>query len=68
MVHQRWDVLDPFAKRRYLNRHDVEPVYQVLPESALGDLQLQILVRRRQDSHIHLDRLRATDSSDHALL
>ena len=45
--HQRGHVLEPLAQRRHLDRHDVQPVEQVLAEAPLRDLALEILVGRR---------------------
>src|SRR6478752_2467312 len=45
------------AQRRQLDRHDREPVVEVLAEPAGGDLGLEILVRRGDDADVDLDRL-----------
>jgi hypothetical protein len=46
---------------RHEERNYVEPVKQVLPEPAGGDFILQILVRGRDDSHIHAHARRSAD-------
>ena len=51
---QRGHVLQPLAQRRHLDRHDVQPVEQILPEPALRDLPLEILVGRREHPDVHL--------------
>ena len=35
MVHQRRDILDPFAKRRQAQRHHIQPIEQILAEQPL---------------------------------
>ena len=62
------DVLAALAQRRQLDRHDREPVVQVLAEPPAGDLGLQILVRRGDDADVDLDRLAAADALELALL
>ena len=52
----------------HLDRHDVQPVEQVLPEPSLGDLGFEILVGGGEHPHVHLDRLRAADAGDDAFL
>ncbi len=47
---------------------DAEPVEQILPEAALGDLLLQVLVGGSDHPHIHLDVLVAPNGGDAALL
>ena len=55
-------------KRRKPDRHDVEAEEQVFPEQALLDEPAQLLVRRRDDPHIGLDRHAAADRGVFALL
>jgi hypothetical protein len=61
-------VLRPLAQRRQLDRHDVEPVEQVLAELALGDRRLEVAVAGGDDAHV--DRLAhaAADALERALL
>src|SRR5260370_25741436 len=37
ILDQQWDVLCSFSQRRHVNRHDVEPVQEILPELAFGN-------------------------------
>ena len=46
------DVLAALRQRRHVERHDVEPVVEVLAEAALGDASLQVDVRRREDARL----------------
>ena len=48
MAGQQRDVLAPLAQRRHPDRHDVEPVEQILAEPAGRDLGRQVAVRRRR--------------------
>ena len=50
------------------NRDDVEPVVEVGAEALLLDRLLEIGVRRRDEPHVDLDRRRAADGDDLALL
>src|SRR5690606_25472876 len=53
-VHrQERDVLAAVAQRRELDVDGVEAVVEVLAEVALGDLRLEVLVRRRDDADVH---------------
>ena len=56
------------AQRGQADRHDVEPVEEVLAERALRDELLQIAVRRRDEAHVDADRLDAADALELALL
>ena len=49
-------------------RHDVQPVEQILAEAALGDLGLDVAVGRRDDAHVDLDGLLAAHALELALL
>ena len=68
MTYEKWNVLAPLAKRRDVNRDDVQAIEQVFAETILGNLALEILVRRGEDADVHLDRLRAADARDDAVL
>jgi hypothetical protein len=62
------DVARALAQRRQHDREHVQPVVEVLAERAVGDLLLEIAVRRRHDAHVDLDRLGAADPFELALL
>src|SRR5881397_440602 len=50
---QRWDVLRSLAERGHAKRNDVQPEVEVLPEATGGDFTRQVLVRGRDDPHVH---------------
>ena len=56
------------AQRRHIQRQDIQPVIQILAETALGDRLAQSHIGRRNDPHIDADRLTAADPHDLALL
>ena len=62
------DVALALAQRRHVDEDDREPVVEVLAERALADLGQQILVRRRDDADVDVDRAVAADAGDPALL
>ena len=68
MPDQIGQILDPLAQRRKPQRHDVEAEEQVLAEQALLNQDPQILVARRDDAHVGLDRRAAADGGVFALL
>ena len=68
MAHQVGDVLGPLAQGRQADRHDVEPVEQVLAEQALADQLAQVAVGRGDDAHVGADRRAAADRGVLALL
>src|SRR6266516_4456945 len=51
-----------------MNRHDVEPVVQVLPEFSGRDFILESLVRRCDYAHIDRNRFSTSDPCDHVVL
>ena len=68
MPDQIGQILDPLAQRRQPQRHHVEAEEQILAEQALLDQDAQILVARRDDAHVGLDRGAAADGGVFALL
>src|SRR5439155_9877412 len=62
------NVLDALAQRRQAQRHYVEAEKEVLAKEALLDEDAQILVGRRDDAHVGLDRRAAADGRVLALL
>ena len=65
---QQADVLGALPQRRKLNAHDIEPVEQILAERFFGDFLLEIVVRRRDDAHVGLERFIAADAGEFAFL
>jgi len=48
MRRQRQDVFRPFAQRRNVNLHHIEPIEKVLAETPRSDLGLQVAIGRGQ--------------------
>src|SRR5207302_6398 len=61
-IHQERNVFPPLAQGRQIDRHDVEPVIQVLAEPAGADLLEQVAVRGGDEAGVDLDRLRVADA------
>ncbi len=68
MVGQHQDVATPLAQRGHLDVDDVDPVEEVLAESLLRHLVLQVAVGRGQDPGVEPDFGVSTDRPDRALL
>ena len=60
MVDKKRNVLLTLIQSRNLDHYDAESVVQILPECALGDLILQILIGSGHDTHINYDILIAS--------
>ena len=56
------------AQRREVDRHDVEPIEEILAEAPRLDLGLEIAVGRGDDAHVDAVRLHAADALELALL
>src|SRR5579863_810827 len=67
MFGERNNVGDPLAKRRQMDRHDVQAVEKILAKAALADSLAQIAMGRRDDANGDRRRL-AADRRDHSLL
>ncbi len=65
---QLGDVGAALAQRRYLQRHHLQPIEQVLAELALGNQARQVAVGRRQDAQVDLQRLFTAHALEGALL
>src|SRR5262249_12423127 len=61
-------ILDALAQWRQPQRYHVEPEEQVLPEQALLNQDAQVLVGRRNDAYVGLDRGAATNGGVFPLL
>ena len=61
MIREQQDVGLPLPQRRDEDREDVEPVEQVFAERARGNGILEVLVGRRDQPHVDLDRLDAAE-------
>ena len=62
MLGQQRNVVPPFPQRGQGNRHDVEPVVQVLAEAARLDFVLERFIGGGDHAHIHADRLGVAES------
>src|SRR5208282_2468809 len=58
----------PIAQRGHLQLDNVEAVIEVLAETLLLDQLLEMLIGRCYDARVDLDRLRAADALERALL
>ena len=56
MDRQKCDIMLPLPKRRDLNGNYIEPVKEILPKPAFRNHLFQQLIRRRDQTHIYLDR------------
>ena len=54
-IDDQRDVLRPLPERRHGDGKDAQAVEQVFAEPALGDLLIELPVRRGDDSDIYLD-------------
>jgi hypothetical protein len=61
---QQWDVSVPLAKRRELDRQDLEAVEEVFPELPRLDPLLEISVRRGEQADVHVDGVLTPDTTD----
>ena len=60
MLHQGGDVFTPLTQGRHAQGDDIDAKKKIVPEPALGNEPRKILMRSRQDAHIHrLLRMRA---------
>ena len=60
--------LPALAERGNLDLDDADPVVEVLPERALGDARLEVLVRRADDADVGVQGLPPTDALEGAIL
>ena len=67
-LREERDVVDPLPERRHQNRNDTEPVVEILPEPARGDLRLEVLVGGADDPHVHLEGLFTADAFEGTFL
>src|SRR5215210_4469010 len=65
-VHEQRDVLFALPQRRHRDLHNIEPVKEVVSKLALRDQFFEVLVRRRDEPHVRLDRLVSADALKHA--
>ncbi len=65
---QRQDVLPPLAQRRHGERHDAQAVEEVVPEGAGGHRLAEVDARGSDEAHVDLDRARAPEPLEAAVL
>jgi hypothetical protein len=68
VLYEQRNVFGTLAERRHVDRNDRKAEVQILAEVALLDFGLEVLVRRRDHAHIHVDRLRRAQAFDLAFL
>src|SRR4030095_1207092 len=68
IFHEQSNITTPIAKRRDLNRNDIEPVEQVGAEDPVPDGGREVSVRRRQHSDIDDNRLVSPHTFELSLL
>src|SRR5262245_30887962 len=68
MLREQQDVPAALAKWRDIDRHDVDTVKEVLAKPALGDLALEVPIRRRNHARVERDLFVAADGTNAALL
>src|SRR5690606_19330686 len=61
-------ILEALAQGREPHREDREAIPEVLAERALRDHAVQVAMGRRDDAHVDVDRARAADARERALL
>src|SRR5262245_17381743 len=68
VIDEERHVLDPLPEWRDDDRHDVEPLVQIVAEGAARDGLPEVRVGRGDEPDVDLDRARAADALDLALL
>ena len=58
MIDQAWYIVRPLPERGHLDHEDRDPVVEVLPEQALRDSGLEVLVGRGDEPDVRPDGLR----------
>src|SRR5437870_5232111 len=52
MIHERRNIGAALPQRRYMNRHDIQPIVEILTKGSLGNHLRKISVRGRKYSNI----------------
>src|SRR6188472_850445 len=68
MFGQEWDILTAFTEWRKKERNNVDAVVEVFSKLPFSNEVVKILVRRRHNADIDLDRLNPADSHKFSLL
>src|SRR3954466_2305704 len=68
MIHQRLNVVRPFAQRGQMNLKTVNAIEQVSAEGAVVDDRIEVAICCRDDAHIDFNLAHATDAKESARL
>src|SRR5450432_9172 len=68
IFRQQSNIFSSFSERRHLNRKNLEPIKQIIPERSTRYRCNQITVRGGDDTNVNLNRLCATDSLEFPFL
>ena len=68
MADKTWNVVGSLAQGGQQEREDIESIIKVAAESAVGGHLCQIAVRRRDETHVDLDRLVAAETLEFLFL
>ena len=68
VVSQLGNVVFPLMKRRQMERDAANAIVQITPKAILGNHRVQILIGRRDDANIDLERFIAADALKLAVL
>src|SRR4029078_7771674 len=68
VLRQRQGVVRAIAQRRQVNVNHVQPVKEILPEGAVGEVLFQVTVGGGDDAHVDLLAARRAQRANLALL
>ena len=68
MTEQERNIRLAFPERGHRHTQHIQAIIEILPEFLLPDQLFEVLVRRRQDPHVGLERLRPPDPFEFMLL
>src|SRR6187455_3760643 len=68
MIHERRQILAPFAQRRHQNGYDVETIIQIIAKLSRSHQRLEVAMGRGENPDIDLDRLAGADPFELAFL
>src|SRR5690348_10917893 len=64
LTRQKANVARPRAQRRKLDARDGKPMKEVIAETSCFDLLVEVAARGRENPHVDLNRLLASDATD----
>ena len=56
MADQEWNIVTAFAEAREVNGNNIEPIVEILPESAVLDSFFERFVARRDNADVYVNR------------